>query len=444
MRGTTTAAVAAAALALAGATAAADEKDERIERLEREQAELRRELDELKDQRFLGESQGAVRSALDDYLRYAPGGTYVGPGGIRRPGGNITLGGYFSTLYRSSEVADAHSEFVDMRLVPQIHADISEGIAFDSEIEFEHGGVGGPADGEIVIEYAELSFHLGDAFIFKAGTLLIPFGKFNLVHDDPLNELSSRPTVDRFIVPSAFDLPGIGAEGLVELSDDASLNYNVALTNGFTDMFSSTSGTRPARGNFEHDDNHGKTAFGRVGVVPAVDFLDFLEVGASGVWGTLGDEGGGQHDLRGYAFDATASYGPWEFKGEWAHLGVDRHGDVPPPIDLTTGALGPIHGMHGYYAQLLYRITDPWVKCLPFASESASVGLVLRRDDVDLNDRVHGASPQDDERAWSIGINYRPTAKTVVKLEYRKARSGASGGLGEDRDLFALEFATYF
>lgn len=429
---------AAAIVALAASPAFADERDARIERLERESAEMRRELAELKAQR--APDADAVRAAVDDYLAQADRsslGTWE-PSVQRRTG--LTIGGYFSTRYLAREQAGKKPSFVDMRLVPKVHADITQSIAFDAEVEIEHGGVSDEIDGEIVVEMAELSFRSSDAFTLKVGTLLIPFGAFNQNHDDPMNELSSRPTVDRYVVPSAWACPGIGARGSIELSEDAVLTYDAVLVNGLSDSIDAEEGTRGARTLFENDDNHDKTVFGRVGIIPTVPFLDALDVGASGAFGKVGSE---SDRLTGFGFDASAKTGPWEFKGEFDQFGIDTPDGAAPPIDAA-GNLGPVRGLHGWYGQLLYRFTDPWVRSLPWAEKDASVAILVRRDSVDLDDRVHGASAQDDERAWSVGLNYRPTAKTVIKFEYRHARSGAPGSLGSERDLFAVEFATYF
>ena len=43
-----------------------------------------------------------------------------------------------------------------------------------------------------------------------------------------------------------------------------------------------------------------------------------------------------------------------------------------------------------------------------------------------------------------MGINYRPTSWTVIKVEYRFADSPYEGPEGSDRNLFTVEFATYF
>jgi hypothetical protein len=436
-------AVSAAALVLAAAPALADDKDDRIKKLEEETAELRKAVQELKDQRAVPDDDAAIRAAVDHYLARsgksdeAPG-RYAGPGGVLRPGGKITLGGYFSTRYLSAEENGTNS-FQDMRLVPQLHAEITDRIAFNTEIEWEHGGITDEHGGEISVEYAELAFRFNDAFKFKVGTLLVPFGAFNQSHDDPINEMSSRPTVDRFVVPAALSGPGAGAEGALEMTDDASLTYDVVVNNGFSDNISSDEGLRTARTLFEEDDNHDKTVFTRVAVVPTVPHLDALNVGVSGALGKIGAQ---SDRLRGYGFDASSKAGPWEFKGEYDAFGIDRTGEGPA-IDAA-GNLGPTSGLYGWYGQLLYRFTDPWVRSLPFAEKDASFALVLRRDMVDLNERVHGASPQDDERAWSFGVTYRPTGKTAIKIEYRRASSGAPGSEGRERDLFAVEFATYF
>lgn len=428
----------ATALVLAAAPALADERDDRIDRLEKETVELRRELAEFKAERGAPVDVSAIRAAVDDYLAHAHAD--AGPGGVLRPGGRVTLGGYFSTQYQSSQAAGSEPSFIDLRLVTKIHADITPKIAFNSEIEFEHGGITDESQGEVAVEQAELSFRASDAFTFKAGTLLIPFGAFNQNHDDPLNELPARPNVAWFIVPSAFSGPGIGAMGAVGVTDDASITYDVALTNGFSSDVSPDEGLRTARGLVSADDNHDKTVFGRVGFVPTVSFLDALNVGVSGAFGKIGPE---SDPLRGFGFDATAKSGPWEFKGEFDQFGIDVPSGSPPPIDAA-GNLGPTRGLHGWYAQLLHRWTEPWVRALPFAEKDASVALVLRRDSADLNDRVHGASPEDDERAWTIGVTYRPTPATAIKVSYRFASSGAQGSLGSDRDVFAVEFAIYF
>ena len=442
-------ATAALALVLAAPPAFADARDDEIKVLERQLDAFREEQDRMRAEIEELRARSEARTVdLDAAVAQVIAGMDSGAhdGGLtavrRRKKAHIDLGGYFSTRYVSSQLPGKNSSFVDMRLVPMVHASISENIYFDSEVEIEHAGHGGPADGEIVVEKAELSFRFDPAFTLKAGTLLIPFGHFNLNHDDPMNELSERPRVARYVVPSAFALPGIGAVGSFE-SDSGVLSYDVALTNGFRDEFDSQKGSRNARGLFEEDDNHDKTVFGRMVFVPTETLIDALSVGVSGAMGRLGEDGRGQHRLTGWGIDLQAKEGPWEAMFEYDTFSIDRASGTPPPV-LPNGDLGPVRGLNGYYAQVLYRLRAPWLSGLPIADDNASMAFVLRRDDVDLNDRVRGAEPQDDEKSWTVGINYRPTAKTVIKIEYRFAESDYDGKEGRDRDFFAVEFATYF
>lgn len=439
-------------LCVAAAPAWADERDDEIARLRRqveeqaaEQARMRAQLDAILSKQTPDAGGSALGAAIDDLAANSTpaGSLFAQPTGLGPVRSRVEIGGYFSTVYRNLEADDRYGSFLDSRLVFLAKADVTKKISFSTEIEFEHGGISDELDGEIKVEQATLRFKESDCFTFKAGTLLVPWGRFNLEHDDPLNELSSRPSVSRFVNGAAFALPGVGVEGHLPGTESLALSYDIVLTNGLKDEILSGDGIRDARGLFEDDDNHGKTAFGRFGMVPDVEFVEALSLGASFAWGNVGTEGRGEHDLRGYGFDLAAKDGPWEVKGEWSHLGIDRADGTAPPKDAA-GNIGPVRGLGGWYGQVAYRITDPWVRSMPFAEDSASVALVLRRDAIDLNDRVRGAAEPDDERAWSFGINYRPTTRTVIKLEYRKAESGFDGEEGKDRDLIALEFATYF
>ena len=42
---------------------------------------------------------------------------------------------------------------------------------------------------------------------------LMPVGKFNLLHDSPLNDLVDRPMVSRIIIPSTWFEAGAGIYG---------------------------------------------------------------------------------------------------------------------------------------------------------------------------------------------------------------------------------------
>ncbi|HKB15676.1 MAG TPA: hypothetical protein VKF62_06410, partial [Planctomycetota bacterium] len=193
-----------------------------------------------------GPVAGEIRR-LEEALGQAP---YPDSGRRRAGGPGISLGGYFTIQYRDEE--GENGTFDAVRLVPQITSEISEDLTFSTEIEFEHGGVADFLDdGEIDIEYAELRWALDPAFSPKAGVLLIPFNRFNLVHDDPLNELNDRPFVATHVVPSAFGQPGFGVEGAIAWEGGIPINYDLVFSNGFDQEFTTNDGSREARASFE-------------------------------------------------------------------------------------------------------------------------------------------------------------------------------------------------
>ena len=149
-------------------------------------------------------------------------------------------------------------EFDQHRLVLRINSDIAEGLTFDSEIEIEGGGadVGFLEDNEILVEYAELGYELIEfALVFKAGALLVPWGRFNQYHDDPYQDLTDRPLVARRLAAVAFDQRGVGFEGTVDMGGNWFLDWDVALTQGLKDNITTNGGIRDARQSFRSDNN---------------------------------------------------------------------------------------------------------------------------------------------------------------------------------------------
>jgi hypothetical protein len=108
------------------------------------------------------------------------------------------VGGYMDIQYRSHrngvlETGDYNSirggqgttnGFDQQRFVPFIYADITEHVKFASELEIEHG-IRGAGEIEISLEFAHLDYLVSEPFNIRAGILLIPIGKFNLLHDSP-------------------------------------------------------------------------------------------------------------------------------------------------------------------------------------------------------------------------------------------------------------------
>ena len=125
------------------------------------------------------------------------------------------------------------NDFDQQRFVPFIYADITEHVKFASELEIEHGIRESSANEiEISLEFAFIDYLVNEPFNLRAGILLIPIGKFNLLHDSPLNDLTDRPLVSQFIIPSTMSETGAGFYGTFYPGRTGKLDYELYVTTG--------------------------------------------------------------------------------------------------------------------------------------------------------------------------------------------------------------------
>lgn len=321
------------------------------------------------------------------------------PGGVR-------WGGYGTVEWIAP--SDANSHFDLHRLVLTLDAPITRCLDFQGEIEFEHGGIGGPLDGEVIVEQAAFTFRLTDWLHLKAGALLVPFGRTNLYHDDPIHDFTLRPWTGRFLVPTGWGVPGVGAEGAVALGCHT-LTYDVALNNGVKDAFSPSSGIRTARQDWEADNNENKQVFGRVAMAWRVPGFARLETGVSGTFGTYDDAG--ENDLTGFGLDLMARAGPFEVTGEVLRYDLER--DAADPA-------GAIRGLSGLWVQAAYHFFPSFLcgcrGCL--VEDTSHFTLAVRYMTTDLDDAVEGAAFRDDLKSWGVALNYRLTERTVIRVDH--------------------------
>ena len=265
----------------------------------------------------------------------------------------------------------------------------------------------------------------------KLGALLIPFGRFNLFHDDPLNDFTMRPFTGRYMVPSGFGQPGIGAEGVFSLGCPGALSYNVAITNGFDDGFTTDSGARGARASWKSDNNASKQVWGRLNAILTVPRTDNFEVGVSGTWSRYDDED--DHDLYGFGADFNVMVGPFEFEGEYIQYDLDRDVDAPIEDPRRQSAL---------WLEAAYHFFPCGWNCprKPFVTWTSHFTLAVRYQTMDLNDRLRGGSFNDDLHAYGIALNYRITEDSVFRIDW----TYFDALYEDDRTEFTASFSTYF
>ena len=428
------------------APVAAQTQEERVRKLEAQVARMAVEMSSLKSD--LVAAKGQLEDAESDqradeleHLIEQKTSDMVVDSKSRRSSG-IDLSGYFDLEFRDDNAGDKPTEFDHHRLILKAHSDITEVIAFDMELEIEGGGVGAGhlTSSEIIVEFVELSFRMTELFNLKAGALLVPFNRFNLLHDSPLQDLTDRPLVNRRVIPTTWAESGVGAFGAAYWNW-GSLDYDVIVANGLTDAMSASGGTRGARGSYRQDNNDNKMVIGRLGLTLDVPVLDVLNLGGSIAHGKYDDDN--DHNLTMVGFDWTLKRGPFELVGEYANLDLSRGAD-----EVAAGIPG---GMDGWYIEGRFHFfPDSWRGTNAFFTDQSTFTLVARYGEADTDDSgtavdfaTRGDGYRDDRHRLTLGFNFRPVESTVFKVEYQIFFE-PSGIDDVDNNRFVASFATYF
>src|SRR6476620_7304637 len=149
------------------------------------------------------------------------------------------VGGYMDIQYRSQSKSSIENGYAggitngfdQQRFVPFIYADITEHVKFASELEIEHG-IRAEGANEISLEFAFIDYLIKEPVNLRAGIILIPIGKFNLLHDSPLNDLTDRPLVAQYVIPSTLSETGGGFYGTFYPGRTGKLDYEFYYTTG--------------------------------------------------------------------------------------------------------------------------------------------------------------------------------------------------------------------
>ena len=376
-----------------------------------------------------------------------------------------TIGGYVDVMYnvlsRQNLDNPSRNSFGQQRLVPFIYADITDRIKFAAEIELERGGPNAPqgTDGSIQIEFAQLDYLVNEMVNVRGGLLLMPVGKFNLLHDSPLNDLVDRPMVSRIIIPSTWFEAGAGIYGTLYPSSLSKIDYEVYAVNGMSQTAGAITdlGVRSARGSVSRDRDDSKAVVGRIAFSPMLG----IEIAGSGFHGqykpSAGAIGSGIIDL--FAVDWTLQRGPFELIGEAAWSRISNNNAT----GVAGNGIGPA-GMFGYYIQGNYHFMPEILKRLAptHFSDASTFTATVRWEqvDTDTDNRTNGGENTLGNRReldrLTVGLNFRPIEDMVFKInwQYNTQNDNArgivpAGDLGTsssrmDGDGFLFQAATYF
>jgi len=353
----------------------------------------------------------------------------------------VALGGYMEANWQhlgTDGVSEGH-QFQFRRVTLFVSSTIGRRLKFLSEIEFEDGGK------EIAVEFAALDIELHPLLNLRGGMILNPIGAFNQNHDGPKWEFVDRPISATQMLPATWSNAGFGLYGK-HYSKDWMFGYEVYLSGSFDNSIIDNPENKTflpaAKNNKERFEeiNSGLPLFtGKL----ALKNSKIGELGLSymgGVYNKFQDDGLRLDDKRRvgvFAVDFNTSLPRLNtfITAEWAWIKVN----VPATFTQQYG-----NKQHGGFMD----IVQPLLKKKIFGWEKATLNLACRLEYVDWNvGKFSSTGGNISEDLWSIvpAISFKPTAQTVLRLNYRyQQQKDILGNPPANTGGFSFGLSTYF
>lgn len=319
--------------------------------------------------------------------------------------------------------------FDPQRIVLYVDSQLNDWISFNSELEWEHGGSDGGADGGVAVEQAFLDFKLHPAFNVKAGAMLVPLGAVNLYHEPTNFNSTERPQLDRYLIPATWQEMGIAVHGNI----GSKANYQVMLSPGLDgNGFSAEKGLREGRQNFGKDSNRNLAVSGRLEVNP----LTNLYTNFSFYTGNSAKTGDAYTTIA--AFDGKYSIGDFDLMGEYVQI-FQSNPDIltPDPADHAIG-----RRMSGYWVEGAYRFLPKSLKTGKLSDADATI--FVRYSEFDTLGGRSSAAGSFERSYTTTGIAFKPTSTVVVKADYQFYNDKRPAAEKLDNDKVELMFGFVF
>lgn len=326
----------------------------------------------------------------------------------------LSVGGYGEVVYRNQLAGGDADQSDVLRLVLYVGYRFSDRLVFNSEVEFEHGGV------ETAVEFAYLDYRFTDALQLRVGNVLVPVGLVNELHEPPYFHGVLRPDLERNLIPATWNENGLGLHG-----QHAGLRYQAYLLNGL-DAGKGVSAPTWLRNARSGGDRSRARTF--AGVLALAADLGPVTLGGSVYRGRAG-----QGDA-GVAADVTLA----ELHARAAWRGVEAKAlyAVGTLSDAALVEPGQVLGsrVQGGYLELAYDV----LALLAPGGEGALLPFV-RYEAMDLNAAVPAGQVRDpalDTTLVTAGLTWRPIPTVALKADWQRRDSQAPGAAaGEQVDL---------
>lgn len=357
----------------------------------------------------------------------------AGEGGLRNIWNKTRFGGYGELDYvfrKENGNGNGGNTLEPRRVVLYIDSELTDWLTFNTELEWEHGGVpdGGP-DGGVSVEQAFLDTKLSRAVNVKAGVMLVPVGAVNLYHEPTSFNSTNRPELDQIIIPSTWQEMGAGIHG--ELGER--VNYQLLAMTGLDGRkFAAESGIREGRQDFGKDSNRNFAIAGRLEARPITN----LYTNVSFYSANSAPSGSRTAYTTVAAVDGKYSIGDFDIAGEYAHV----YQDNPAVLSDEIG-----HNMSGYWVEGAYHVIPKGLKKGKLAD--ADLVLFARWSELDTQQGSIAdpskASGRFDRNYTTFGLAFKPTTTMVVKADYQffgDKRSAGETALDNDKFQITLGF----
>lgn len=353
----------------------------------------------------------------------------------------VSLGGYMEANWQhlSTEGISEGHQFQFRRMTLFVSSTIGKRLKFLSEIEFEDGAK------EISVEFAALDIELSPLLNLRSGMILNPIGAFNQNHDGPKWEFIDRPIAATQMLPATWSNAGFGLYGK-HYNKDWMFGYEAYLSGNFDNSIIDNTENKtflPAAKNnkerFEEINSGLPLLTGKV----AVRNNKVGELGLSymgGVYNKFQDDGLQLDEKRRvdiFAVDFNTTLSKWRtfISAEWAWIKVN----VPVTFTQQYG-----NKQQGGFID----VVQPVIKKNLFGWANATLNLACRLEYVDWNKgKFTGTGGNIAEDLWSImpAISFRPTAQTVLRLNYRhQQQRDILGNPPAKTGGFSFGVSTYF
>jgi len=353
----------------------------------------------------------------------------------------VSLGGYMEANWQhlaTDGISDGH-QFQFRRMTLFVSSTIGKRLKFLSEIEFEDGAK------EISIEFAALDIELHPLLNLRGGMILNPIGAFNQNHDGPKWEFTDRPISATQMLPATWSNAGFGAYGK-HYDKDWMFGYEAYLSGNFDNSIIDNSENKtflPAAKSNEDRFEEINSGLPLLTTKVAVRNSKIGELGLSymgGVYNKFQEDGLQLDDKRrvdviAIDFNTTLHKLNTFITAEWAWIKVN----VPPTYTEQYGTK-----QQGGFLD----VVQPLIKKKILGWPGATLNLACRFEYVDWNKgtfKTTGGNIADD--LWSImpAVSFRPTAQTVLRLNYRYLKEqDLLGNPPATTGGFSFGISTYF